>query len=42
MIRGMEVGEIIPCLFWIIPFPDTKTGFRLIRPYLKHFVKEHC
>ena len=27
MIRGLEVREIIPFPVWIIPFPDSKTGF---------------
>ena len=40
MIRGQEIGEIIPFPVWIIPFPVFKTRFKLVDKILKHFVKE--
>ena len=29
LIRGLEIGEIIPIPVWIIPFPVYKTGIEL-------------
>ena len=40
LIRGLEVGEIIPFPVWIIPFPVLKINFETLGTYEKHFVKE--
>ena len=38
LIRGLEVGEIIPFPVWIIPFPDLKINFGLLDKNKKYFV----
>ena len=40
MIRGQEIGEIIPFPVWIIPFPVLKPSFKVVDKIKKHFVKE--
>ena len=40
LIRGLEVGEIIPFPVWIIPFPVLKINFETLGTNEKHFVKE--
>ena len=40
LIRGLEVGEIIPFPVWIIPFPVLKIEFELLGSNEKQFVKE--
>ena len=40
LIRGMEVGEIIPFCVWIIPFPVLEINFEPLGLKEKHCVKE--
>ena len=40
LIRGLEVGQIIPFPVWIIPFPVLKINFEPLRTNKKHFIKE--
>ena len=40
LIRGLEVGEIIPFPVWIIPFPVLKINFETLGSNDKRFVKE--
>ena len=40
LIRGLEVGEIIPLPVWMIPFPILKIIFEPLGTYEKPFVKE--
>ena len=40
LIRGLEMGEIIPFPVWIIPFPVLKINFELLGSNEKHFVKK--
>ena len=42
LIRGLEVGEIIPFPVWIIPFPVLKTKFETLGTNEKYFIKEVC
>ena len=40
LIRGLEVGKIIPFPVWKIPFPVLKINFETLETTEKHFVKE--
>ena len=40
MLRGLDMGEIIPFTVWIIPFSVSKINFETIGTYEKHFEKE--
>ena len=40
LIGAQEVGEIIPFPVLIIPFPVSKTSFKVVSKIQKHYVKE--
>ena len=40
LIRGLEVGEIIPFPVWMISFPVLKTNLEPFVSNKKHFIKE--
>ena len=40
LIRGPELGEIIPFPVWIIPFPILKINSEFLGLNEKHFVKD--
>ena len=39
LIRGPEVGEIIPFPVWMIPLPVLKIDYELLGENERHFVK---